>query len=142
MKPIRLREQVKRNALRFPERFRFQLSDNELNTMVSQFATPSLQSFGGALPYVFTEHGVLMLANVLKSKQAIEVSLGLLDIFVKMREMLSVSKDVLLKLEQLEKRITGHDAEIKIIFTTLKNLFNSPPKPRRRVGYRRKDETD
>ena len=63
---IRLREQVKRNLGRFPSNFMFQLTANEVETMVSQNAIPSKQQLGGFLPYVFTEHGVLMLASVLK----------------------------------------------------------------------------
>lgn len=63
---IRLREQVKRNKVRFPEKFMFQLTEIEAEYMVSQNAIPSKQHLGGFLPYVFTEHGVLMLANVLK----------------------------------------------------------------------------
>lgn len=66
VKPIRLREQVKRNINRFPDRFMFQLTENEVTFMVSQNAIPSKQHLGGTLPYAFTEHGVLMLANVLK----------------------------------------------------------------------------
>ena len=103
IKAIRLREQVKRNSDRFPINFMFQLTGKEAEAMVSQNAIPSKLHLGGYLPYAFTEHGVLMLANVLKSETAIEVSLRLIEIFVKMREMLSAHKDVLLKLEQLEK---------------------------------------
>src|SRR6187431_930962 len=64
VKAIRLREQVKRNQQRFPENFMFQLRENEVDNMVSQNAIPSKQHLGGTLPYAFTEHGVLMLANV------------------------------------------------------------------------------
>jgi hypothetical protein len=67
VKAIRLREQVKRNLEKFPQHFIFQLTDKEVDSMVSQNAIPSKQHLGGALPYVFTEHGVLQLANVLKS---------------------------------------------------------------------------
>ena len=68
VRPTRLREQVKRNRSRFPGTFMFQLTDKELRDMVSQNAIPSFSHTGGALPYAFTEHGVLMLANVLKSE--------------------------------------------------------------------------
>lgn len=71
--PIRLREQVKRNRKRFPKNFMIQLSKREVDFMVSQNAIPSLQVLGGHLPYAFTEHGVLMLANVLKTDRAIKV---------------------------------------------------------------------
>ena len=75
VKPIRLREQVKRNSDRFPENFMFQLDDEEVEIMVAQNVIPSKKQLGGYLPYAFTEHGVLMLANVLRSDRAIAVSL-------------------------------------------------------------------
>lgn len=73
---IRLREQVKRNITRFPENFMFKLANEEAKMLVSQFVIPSFKHLGGTLPYVFTEHGVLMMANVLKSDQAIQMSLN------------------------------------------------------------------
>jgi hypothetical protein len=82
----------------------FQLSEKEAEEMVSQNAIPSKQHLGGSLPYVFSEHGVLMLANILKSERAIQVSIKLVEIFIKLREMLPTHKDILLKLEQLEKK--------------------------------------
>jgi hypothetical protein len=117
-----------------------QLTENEVDGMVSQIAIPSKQKLGGHLPYAFTEHGVLMLANVLRSKKAIQVSLRIIEIFVKMREMLSTHKDVLLKLEQLEKKVTGHDADVQVIFQCLKKLLDPPREPRPRVGFRRAGE--
>jgi phage regulator Rha-like protein len=138
--PRRLRQQVKRNMERFPAHFMFQLTENEIDTMVTQNVSPSKQHLGGYLPYAFTEHGVLMLANVLRSKKAIQVSLRIIEIFVKMRELLSTHKDVLLKLEQLEKKVTGHDADVQIIFKCLKQLLDPPREPRPRVGFRRADE--
>ena len=101
VRAIRQREQVKRNQERFPENFMFQLTEKEVETMVSQNAIPSKQHLGGSLPYAFTEHGVLMLANVLKSERAIRMSIRIIEIFVKLRETLLMHKDVLLKLEQL-----------------------------------------
>jgi phage regulator Rha-like protein len=142
VQPIRLREQVKRNIDRFPDKFMFQLTEKEVANMVSQFAIPSKKHLGGYLPYAFTEHGILMLANVLRSKTAIQVSIRIIDIFVKMREMLSASADILLKLEQLERKFDGHDEDIKLIFVHLKRLIDPPQKPRRRVGFRRKDEQE
>jgi ORF6N domain len=71
----RLNEQVKRNLERFPERFMFRLNDEEVQNLVEQKIIPSKQFLGGSLPYAFTEHGVLMLANVLKTERAIAVSL-------------------------------------------------------------------
>lgn len=97
IKSIRLREQVKRNISRFPENFMFQLNEKEVDVMVSQNAIPSRKHLGGYLPYAFTEHGVLMLANVLRSERAIQVSIRIVEIFVKVRELLLTHKDILLQ---------------------------------------------
>jgi len=97
---------------------------------------------GGYLPYAFTEHGVLMLANVLKSETAIRVSIKLIEIFVRIREMISANKDILLKLEQLEKKVTGHDEDMQVIFSAIKQLLHPPAKPRTRIGFRRPGEKD
>ena len=75
VKPIRLREQVKRNMKRFPDDFMFQLNDQEIDSMVSQNAIPSRKHLGGYNPYVFTEQGVAMLSTVLNSDRAIEVNI-------------------------------------------------------------------
>ena len=83
-----------------------------------------------------------MLANVLRSKTAMQVSVRIIEIFVKMREMLSTHKDVLLKLEQLERKVTGHDDEIQVIFEYLKQLLDPPQEPRPRIGFRRPGEED
>ena len=88
VKAIRLREQVKRNVERFPGHFMFQLTEQETEIMVSQNAIPSKKHLGGTLPYAFTEHGVLMLANVLKSERAMQMSIRIIEVFIKMREML------------------------------------------------------
>ncbi len=135
---IRLREQVKRNQERFPENFMFQLTEKEVEYMVSQNAIPSKQHLGGSLPYAFTEHGVLMLANVLKSEQAITMSIRIIEIFVKLRETLLTNKDILLKLEQLERKAVQHDGDIKLIFKYLKELLSPPTEPSRKIGFKQK----
>ena len=78
IKSIRLCEQVKRNITKFPQHFMFQLTEIEVEIMVSQFAIPSKSHLGGALPFVFKEYGVLMLANVLKSERAVQVSIRII----------------------------------------------------------------
>ena len=83
-----------------------------------------------------------MLSNVLKSRRAIEMSIKIIDVFVKLREMLLTHKDILLKLEQLERNVTGHDKNIQLIFEYLKKLLNPPQEPRPRIGFRRPDEQD
>ena len=94
------------------------------------------------MPYAFTEHGVLMLASVLKSEKAMQVSIRVIEIFVKMREMLSTHKDILLQFQKIEKKITSHDDDIRLIFEYLKELLNPPQEPRSRIGFRRKDEAE
>ena len=140
VKAIRLREQVKRNLVRFPKTFMFQLTEKEVENMVSQFAIPSRQHLGGYFPYAFTEHGVLMLANVLKSEQAIKMSIRIIEIFVKLREVLFTHKDLLLKLEQLEKKVVCHDREIKLIFDYLKELLNPKTEPMPKIGFKQRRE--
>ena len=135
----RLREQVKRNIERFPSNFMFQLTAKEVETMVSQNAIPSKQQLGGFLPYAFTEHGVLMLASVLKSKQALDVSISVIEIFVKMREMLSTNKDILMQMQKVEKKLTAHDEDIRLIFEALKQLLSPPQEPRKRIGFKPDD---
>src|SRR3989338_9663855 len=89
VKAFRLREQVKRNKQKFPDDFMFRLSEEEVNLLVSQNAIPSRKHLGGFLPYVFTEHGALMLASVLNSTLAVEVGIFIVRAFVKLRQILS-----------------------------------------------------
>jgi hypothetical protein len=136
VKSIRLREQVKRNKERFPEKFMIQLTEKEVEIMLSQNVIPSKKQLGGYLPYAFTEYGVLMLANVLKSERAIQTSIHIIEIFVKLSEMVISHKDILIKLEQLEKKLIKHDGEIEIIFNALKELISPPSKERKKIGYK------
>ena len=137
----RLNEQVKRNISRFPEDFMFQLNQIEFQNLKSQIAT---SSWGGSrkLPYVFSEQGVAMLSSVLNSPIAIGVNIQIIRIFTKMREVLLTHKDILLKLEKMEKQIDNHDEQITLIFTYLKSLLTPQQPQRRRIGFRRKDEDD
>jgi hypothetical protein len=141
VKAIRLREQVKRNRVRFPKNFMFQLNKKEVENKVSQFAIPSKKYLGGSLPYVFTEHGVLMLANVLKSEQAITMSIRIIEIFVKLRETMLTHKDILLKLQQLERRVEGQDGDIGLIFKYLKELLSPKTEPMRRIGVKQSKDS-
>ncbi len=99
----RLKEQVNRNLNRFPAHFMFELTQEENENLRSQNATLKQGAHSKYLPYAFTEHGVLMLSNVLKSSRAIEMSIKIIDVFVKLREILLTHKDILLNLEEFEK---------------------------------------
>lgn len=133
----RLNEQVKRNQDRFPEDFMFQLTEDEWQGLMSQNAT---SSWGGRrkLPYAFTEHGVLMLSSVLNSDRAIQVNIQIMRIYSKLREMLMTNKDILLKLEKLEKQVSKHDEDISIVFDYLKELLNPKTEPLRKIGFKHK----
>jgi hypothetical protein len=122
--------------MRFPENFMFQLTENEVDVMVSQNAIPSKQYLGGHLPYVFTEHGVLQLSNVLKSERAIQISIKIIELFVKMREMLLTHKDILLKLEEMRKSIKSNDERIDMIYNYLVQFINEQKKPRNEIGFK------
>ena len=136
----RLKEQVNRNLNRFPAHFMFELTQEENENLRSQNATLRQGAHSKYLPYAFTEHGVLMLSNVLKSSRAIEMSIKIIDVFVKVREMLLTHKDILLKLEQMERQVVENSEDIQMIFAALKQLLNPPQEPRPRIGFRRNNE--
>jgi phage regulator Rha-like protein len=136
VKSIRLREQVKRNISKFPNHFMFQLSEQEVEIMVSQNAIPSKQHLGGTLPYAFTEHGVLMLANVLKSERAIEVSIRIIELFVKLREMLVTNVELKQEIERIKKKISNHDKNIEIVFRYFDELVDKKTNDRKLIGYK------
>lgn len=139
----RLNEQVKRNINRFPEDFMFQLTDEEFENLISQFAT---SSWGGRrkLPYVFTEQGVAMLSSVLNSNRAIQVNIRIIRVFTKMRNLLSSHKEILRKLEQIEKKDMEQDKKISLIFSYLKQLEKSKKEElefqkRRKIGFKQRE---
>jgi hypothetical protein len=125
-----LKRQVKRNIDRFPEDFMFEMNKEELQNWRSQIGTSNEDKMGlRYAPFCFTEQGVAMLSSVLNSKNAIEVNIRIIRIFTKLREVVSTHKDVLLKLEKLEKHlivhgnyIKNHDSEIEAIFELIDEL--------------------
>lgn len=136
----RLNEQVKRNIKRFPEDFMFQLTQEEKDEVVANCDHLKTLKYSPNLPYAFTEHGAVMLASVLNSERAIEVNIQIIRVFNLMREALLNYKDILLKLEQIEKKVTAHDQNIQVIFAALKKLLNPPNPPRELIGFKRGSE--
>lgn len=132
----RLNEQVKRNKKRFPKDFMFQLTQVEKDEVVANCDHLRTLKYSPNLPFVFTEHGAVMLASVLNSDRAIEVNIQIVRIFTRLQELLLTNKDILLKLEQLERKATGHDEDIRQIFGALKKLLNPPQIPRQRIGFK------
>ena len=132
----RLNEQVKRNAERFPNDFMFQLTDEEWIHLRSQFATSSEWGGRRTLPYVFTEHGVLMLSSVLSSKRAIAVNIQIMRVYVKLKEMITNNVDLVAKMNEMEQLLVGHEVKISHIFQYLEQ-FNEPNNQERtKVGYK------
>lgn len=136
VKPIRLREQVKRNIKRFPYDFMFQLTEKEAAAMVSHFAIPSKKHLGGHLPYAFTEHGILMLSSVLHSERAVEVNIQIMRAFTKLRQLMLKHADLRRKIEEMEKK---YDHQFKVVFQAIKELLEPPalppPKPKGSIGF-------
>ena len=132
----RLNEQIKRNIARFPADFLFQFNHEELDSLRSQFAT-SNKGRGGRryLPYVFTEHGAIMAATVLKSERAIQMSIFVVRAFVRMREALAANQQVLQKLAELERRLENHDGRIQYLVHAIQKLMTPPAANRRRIGF-------
>ena len=126
---------VKRNLKRFPVEFMFQVNNQELATLRSQFVTTNR---GGSRyhPYVFTEHGALMAATILNSDKAIETSVFIVKAFVRMREILAGDKDFSAKFNKLEHRMDKTDKNVEVIFTTIRQLKASPEPPsKKKIGF-------
>lgn len=138
-----LNKAVKRNQKRFPDDFMFQLNKKEFADLMFQNGISSA-GWGGTrkMPNAFTEQGVAMLSGVLNSDVAIEVNIRIIRIFTRLREMLLTHKDILLKMEELEKKTLANNDDIQLIFEALKQLLHTPDSPRKRIGFRRSDEKD
>jgi regulator of replication initiation timing len=131
-----LKQGVKRNADIFPAHFMFELTQKEFDILRSQIVT---SRWGGEryLPYAFTEHGVLQLANVLKSKRAKQMSIRIIEVFIKMREMLSDNLELRLEIEHIKKKIDNHGKNIELVFQYLDELVEKKENPpqRKQIGF-------
>jgi hypothetical protein len=135
----RLNEQVRRNPDRFPEDFRFQLTAQEWEALRSQNATlkPGRGKHRKYLPYVFTEHGAVMAANVLSSPTAIAASIQVVRSFVRLRRLLATHEELSRKLEALEAKYAEHDKQLAIVFEAIRQLMTPPVEPAKgRIGFR------
>jgi|SRR5580658_413891 hypothetical protein len=135
VRTMALKQQVKRNANRFPPDFTFRLSKLEAESLISQNVISTRRSFSRVLPSAFTEQGVAMLSSVLKSERAAQVNVFIMRAFVRMREVLANQRSLLQKLDELEKKYQTHDTDIKAIFDALKMLIQVPAPPRRKIGF-------
>lgn len=134
----RINEQIKRNSARFPVNFMFQLTEIENEILKSQFAT---SRWGGSrkLPYVFTEHGILQLANVLKSDRATQMSIKIIEVFVSLRDYLLTNVNLKIELEEIKKKLVNHDKNIELVFNYLDELIDKQDTKteREKIGYKK-----
>jgi hypothetical protein len=135
----RLNEQAKRNRDRFPEDFMFRLTLEEGKLVMlsrSQIATLKRGKNIKYRPYVFTEHGAVMLANVLRSPVAVRASIQVVRAFVNLRRLLATNQDLARKIDAIERRVGNHDAELQEVLRILRRLLEPPPvPPKRPIGF-------
>ena len=140
-----LKQSVKRNINRFPSDFMFEMSGKEFEEWRKEFATLGDKKGLRYAPFCFTEQGVAMLSSILNSDRAIMVNIQIIRIFTKMREMLETHKDILQKLDQLERKEIEQDEKIMLVFEYLKQLEQSKQEEldqskRKRIGYKRNED--
>jgi ORF6N domain len=131
----RFNEQVKRNRDRFPEDFMFQLAQKEFDALRSQNATSNDKARGGRryLPWVFTEHGALMAANILNSPRAVQTSISVVRAFLRLRTMALSVEELSRKVAALESK---YDEQFRTVFDAVRQLFEPPNEsPKRRIGF-------
>jgi hypothetical protein len=142
----RLNEQIKRNSDRFPADFAFQLTSEEWDSLKelnnesnrSQIATGSQKHRDPRfLPWVFSEHGAIMAATVLNSKQAVAMSVYVVRTFIRLRQMLSTHKDLARKLVDMEKK---YDSQFKVVFDAIRQLMSPPVLKKGKIGFRREPD--
>lgn len=135
-----LKQAVKRNIIRFPDDFMFELTDEEMEGLVSQIVIPSRKVFGGARPFAFTEQGVAMLSSVLRSPTAINVNIAIMRTFVMIRRLAAEYDELRKRIEDLEKdmdmQFSDVDSQFKEIYEALTVLLARPQqKERPRIGF-------
>ena len=134
-----LNQAVKRNLDRFPPDFMFQLTVTEKNEAVTNCDHLIQLKYSPSLPYAFTEHGALMLANVLNSERAAQTSVQVVRAFVRLRQMLASNAELARKLAALENK---YDAQFKVVFDAIRQLMSPPAKPKREIGFHVKYDDD
>lgn len=135
----RLKESVRRNLNRFPEDFMFELTDPEMNSLRTQFASSKIGRGGVRYsPMVFTEQGVAMLSSILNSEKAIIVNIQIIRIFTRIRNMLSDNTEIRLIVEELRTKTANNTKNIELVFQYLDELLDKkePPQERTKIGYK------
>lgn len=137
----RLKEAVRRNISRFPSDFMFTMTAKELKNWRTQIASSNSEKMGlRHSPYCFTEQGVTMLSCVLNSERAVQVNIRIIRIFTRMREMAATHKDILLKLEEIENKMSAHDGKFQKVFFALRKFLKQETEGIKKIGYRRRNQ--
>ena len=134
---------IRRNRDRFPNDFMFQLSKEETLSLRSQIVTlkKGRGHYSKYSSFVFTEQGVAMLASILKSKRAIHMSIAIVRAFIKLREVLSAHKDVIIEIEKMKKTQKEHGENIDLVMRVINKLISSPPQPPKEpIGFRERNK--
>lgn len=132
-----LKQAVRRQLKRFPKDFMFEMTKEEFAEWRSQFVMSKSDKRGlRYAPFCFTEQGVTMLSCVLNSERAILMNIKIIRIFVQLRKMLMTHKDLLLRMEEIEKKVSGQDEKVGLIFDYLKKFIQQQKKPKRQIGYK------
>jgi len=121
-----LKQAVKRNPARFPDDFMFELSDNEIELLVSQNVIPSKKQLGGARPFAFTEQGVASLSSVLQSEKAIAINIQIMRAFVAMRKFITTNAQIFQRLDAVERKLLETDDNFKKIFNAIESKVIQP----------------
>ncbi|MDX2095023.1 MAG: ORF6N domain-containing protein [Alphaproteobacteria bacterium] len=140
---FRLNEAVRRNRERFPEDFMFQLTHQEVASLKSQIAMSSSRHGGRrTMPYAFTEHGIAMLSSVLNSARAIQVNIMIVRAFIRLREMVSQSKDIAARVEKMEHKQERVASVIEVLVEDIDKLTDEvkrmkriPSAAKRKIGF-------
>lgn len=150
-----LNQAVRRNAVRFPEDFAFHLTLEDVERLRSQIVTSNKKSDGNQwnngnwsqfatssrggrryLPWVFTEHGALMAANILRSEEAVRMSVFVVRAFVNLREQITANAAILKRLAEIDRTLLQHDSALRDVYNKLLPLLQPPPQPpKRRIGF-------
>lgn len=132
----KLNQAVKRNSDRFPDDFMFQLTIEEKDEVVTNCDHLGKLKYSATLPFAFTEHGAIMAASILNSPKAVQAGIYVVRAFVRLREILNTHKDLAHKLNQLEKRLEGHDKHIATLFAAIRQLMVPPEvKKKKTIGF-------
>jgi ORF6N domain-containing protein len=130
----RLNEAVKRNVERFPATFMFRLTDAEAATMRSQIATSSKRKIKNQ-PLAFTEHGVVMLSSVLNSARVVQMSILVVQAFVRMRELIAANKDIAIRVEKLEHSHRQTSSIIEVLVGEIDSMKTLPSPSKRKIAF-------